>query len=68
MAFRRAESRQSVMQLTMDAVKPGHRYTFTDIDTGEEWQVMAEQVPEMMLTIPEKRMSRVILYHTDPVA
>lgn len=67
LAFRRAESRQAVMQLAPEAIKPDHRYTFTDVDTGEEWCVTAEQLPEMLLTIPEKRMSRVLLYHVEPM-
>ena len=64
MAFRRAESLCKTMTMEFGAVVPGSVYTFTDKDSGESWQVTSETLAEgFTLTIPEKRMSRVLFYN-----
>jgi hypothetical protein len=63
MAFRRAESVTKTMTMEFGAVVPNSVYTFTDKDSGETWTVSSAELAEgFTLTIPEKRMSRVLLY------
>ena len=58
LGFRRAASECSAMTLTPGGLQPGRRYAFTDLDTGETF----ETGELLTLQIPEKRMSRILLY------
>lgn len=62
LAFRRAESTCVSMTFSLETAKPGMLYTITDKDSGESWQVTSDAFASLSLTIPEKRMSRVLLY------
>ncbi|MBQ8509515.1 MAG: alpha-galactosidase [Clostridia bacterium] len=67
MAFRRAESGIASMTMDFGKVQPGV-YTFTDIDSGERWTVNGDELAGgFTLTIPEKRMSRVLTYTVERV-
>ena len=66
-AFRRAESCCSAMTFTLDTARPGMRYTLTDKDTGESWTLDADQFANLTINIPEKRMSRVLLYRAEEI-
>lgn len=67
LAFRRAESPCVTMTFQLDTAIPGMRYTVTDKDTGESRTLTADEFGALTITIPEKRMSRVLLYKAEEV-
>ncbi len=63
LGFRRADSGIRSMAVTPGGLADGRAYVFTDLDTGEERTVGPEELAQgLVLTIPEKRMSRVWTY------
>jgi len=66
LAFRRAASEISLMGFSVSAVKPGMRYILRDMDTDEEWTLSSREFAELTIRIPQKYMSRVILYRSEP--
>jgi hypothetical protein len=64
MAFRRAGSNCTTSCYVLEGLQPDATYTVTDIDTGETTEHCGKALTEqgLTVTIPEKYMSKILVY------